>query len=393
MTIVQEPSEFDLFGINPRWVIVEREDATAKRVKLIVSRHDGGNFVEILTLSNFYGDEEQITFNISKLLKMDYDLPNTGSISSFEFDFCEEMIKKYGLTYEELDADDNQLHLSTFEGYAIMGGRDVLENRRYDFYNDYIENRKFLTLQPREKKITKKQPEWLYYPIMDGENLSHRVRVVLNFSDGIGEIITIEPSGSLGYTFEASKGKVIWFSTGFSQLNLSQYETPDKFILSYQVSVTTHQNLTLIGQSEQMSYSVHSEDASWDYRYFLFENGLGGMDTLCTRGKSQVKGKYDRSSRTVTETPNTAYSDHPRRANRPTGIQKVKVNIGWIDRPEREWIEDLQLSQNVWEIQIGQRYSEFVPILITSDNLDIHQDDESLQSASFTYEYPQRQAR
>lgn len=393
MILIEKPSEFDLFGINPRWLIVERDNPDGHLVRMILHRWDGQEFVEVVTLSNFYGDQERITFNMSKLLDLEYDLPSTGSVTGFEYDFAINSMVKYAAILKEFDSEGNEIQQIAEEQFALNGGRSALENRRYDFYEDHSQSHKFLTLQPREKPVQKNQPEWLYYPIMEGDGLSHRVRAVLNFSDGTGDIITIAPSGTLEYTFEADKGKLVWLATGFNQLGLEQYETPDKLILSYQILVTSYQNFSLVQQSEQMSYKVNFEDASWEYRYFLFENNIGGMDTLCTRGKAEIKGKYDRSSRTVTETPNKAYARHPQRANRPTGKQEVKVNVGWIERPEREWLEDLMLSQNVWEIQIGQRDSEFIPILITSDNLDIHQDDESLQSSSFTYEYAKKMAR
>jgi len=260
-------------------------------------------------------------------------------------------------------------------------------------------------MQPRTKTVTREQPEWLYYPVWDDTNadvLIHRLAVTMAFSDGTTQGVIVPPASSPGdYSFTAEKGELIYFTVGFTQMQLAEYEDDDKFILSYKVKLNTYsianspdpQIGTLIYSSEEIEYLIDHQDRSWETRYFLFQNNLGGMDTICTRGKAEIKSKQNRSSRTVTETRNLAYSRHPRRENQPSSVTEVKVNIGWLNREEREWIEDLALSKNVWEIKTGVRTSEFIPIIITSENLDIHQDDDSLQSSSFTYEYAEKQAR
>lgn len=405
MTIIEKPTEFALFGINPRWLVVERTDAEAKEVVVIMNRWEGNAWLPIATLVNFYGDLDTVEFNLSKLLLLEYDLPSNGTIKTQGNGECNWMIEKYQVLLEE-HGDTGVFE--EFEGYAISGGRNVLENRRYDFYSDFYTKKKFLTLQPRQKRVSKSQPEWLYYPIMqaeDGDFLIHRVGATIQFSDG-STAYTLIPAaqGNVGaYSFAAQKGKVVFFTTGFYQLSLSDFETADKFVLSWKIRVSSYaidgnspnpQIGDLRFTSEEFEYILDDDDASWGFRYFIFENPYGGMDTLCTRGKAEIKSSQDRSSRMVTETRNLEYSRHPRRANRPTATQEVQVNIGWLNRSDRVWVEDLMLSKNVWEIEIdGNRGGDFTPILITSKNVDIHQDDESLQSSSFTYEYAEKQAR
>lgn len=402
MQFIQEPGYMDLFGINPRWIGVQRNGNSADKVKLTVSKSIGALQYELIGIITNYYNNSEVYFNIGHLMPLEYDLPNTNSIQNFEVKKMEQGVSLYKVDAVEYTGDTAGTSLM-FLKYALHGGRDVITNRTYNFFDDFATNQKFLTLQPREKLITTEQPEWLYYPLIYPEasnTLHYWLKIKLHFSDDTDTTITklIVPNSE---TFTGVKGEVVILPTGYDQLNLSSYENANKYIMQYEVYVEAYRVFTPVGATvgewvlqhttEHFTYVMDYDLQSWKKRYFLFRNSLGGMDTLCTRGKASIEAAQKKKHYAIQQTHEMPISLHPMRTLPIKNQKRTKINIGYLERPQREWLEDFAGSDLHWEIDVEA--AQFLPIQITSAKINIHEDDQPLQDAEFTFQYPENFAR
>jgi hypothetical protein len=100
-------------------------------------------------------------------------------------------------------------------------------------------------------------------------------------------------------------------------------------------------------------------------RYLIFRNSLGGYDTLaCT-------GEADESTRATRQIAEAVYDpDHLVRNNKRVYAiehnEVVKVNSGWLLPAERDWLNELLISDDVYE-QIGNIIR---PVMMISAELD-----------------------
>ena len=392
MDIVTQPGTIDLFGINPRQLVISTDVISQQnhRIEVTLQREGATGFVDVdgAVMSSPVVNTIA-SFNLSKRLPFRYNLPAFSD--AYGVQFANEMSYRWkAIVKEYYGIPPVEETMTMAIGHALFGGVGRIKARTYDFNADFLPNGKFLTNQPAFKLVDRDHPEWLYYPLMRTDGLNFRVNARLYFTDGTEQRVTL-PNAS-PFHVEGEKGKVYIIPAGFTQTGIGEYETADKFILSYDIFVTQH-NGTAPEQDDYTSatyhYVVDYDKQSWDKRYYLFRNQLGGMDTVCTRGKREDKQTANMKTRTTYWQQGTtaAASQHHVSNINSLSQEKASQNTGWVDYDTRMWLKGLIGSGLAWEI-VG---TDFVPIRITSTSTVVNKDDESLQDFEFDFEYTENE--
>jgi hypothetical protein len=147
--------------------------------------------------------------------------------------------------------------------------------------------------------------------------------------------------------------KIASFPVGYQELGIGDVN-PAKTVVSYEVTIADQTRVFVV---DYKPYRQH--------RFLVFRNSLGGFDTLaCT-------GEADESTEVERKQSNRVYD-----AENPYRVQKVeffnehselvKVNTGWLSPAEKNWLNDLLISTEVYEIRGNKQQ----PVLIKNKSID-----------------------
>lgn len=363
-----EPSYIALYGKNQQIIGIDASDIAGTIDLYQCTITLAGE--ELVVLSAYGTDDKTAYFNLSRMIPFSYDLPGESLIGSFLTQSCSNIIKYIQV---KIGADNNNL---ITEYWALWGHVDHITARSLDFFqNRKNPPLKFLTNQPMTKYVTREQPEFLYFltALSDEETpLTHTLTVTATLSDG--------STGTITKTYSAARGNVQIIPVGFKQLGVDTLEGGVLEVLSYTVRLNMG-----TGYSETRTFIIDYDKQDWPKRYILFQNRLGGMDTICCRGKAGITTNYQRTERRIAEQYGVDRRTHRETNDEVLSQQQVELSIGWVEEDVRYWLEELGEARNAWEVNVQK--NRFIPIRITSGSLDILQDDEPLQAASFTYTY------
>lgn len=252
---------------------------------------------------------------------------------------------------------------STSSGVVFRVANAVI-NSTLDFQSWAQAN--FLTNQPIEKTTTKDAPEWLTW--YDGTYGDLKLKVRFYPKAGNHEDITIftessalfdDTGGALCYTVEVSYSRIIKMSDHLPNQLLGYY---DLLLIDGKGNILATQRYIY-------------EERTGKEKYFLFINGLGGIDTLICHGENVLKpeltlniGRFGKKYVPVDD------SDNPRKWQQQTGHMPFR----W-----RDWLYELMsIRQEAWKYD-GMSY---VPIVLENADIDMS-DNGQLDTASFDYRY------
>lgn len=236
-------------------------------------------------------------------------------------------------------------------------------NAAYGSFTTWFVTNIFLSWYPAiAKKLLPTQPELLYF--MAPTNGTFSPTVVITYSDGT------TANHSPAISISAQIFQVASLPVGYTELGIAAV-TPAKTAVSYTVTIG----------GKTRSYAVDHTPYR-DVRYIIFRNSLGGYDTLaCT-------GEADEATEMQREVAERVYDpEHPGRLNKlPYNIEHtpvVKVNSGWLLPAERDWLNDLLISEDVYELAAGI----LSPVLIRNTSIDRTKRTYEPGSVELEYEY------
>lgn len=258
--------------------------------------------------------------------------------------------------------------------YVLNGGLSGIQLGKYrregsDFWAKLCYNQYFLTWQPKTKWVDPYQSEKLFYLVRE-EYPSIVMRVETYFTSGFSTNpvpkVLIENPVKMG---------VYEFICTLAVLQLDGWDT--EFIDYYEVWIEDDQVNRI---SEIRRFNVAHETPPFA-RYFLFQNSLGGWDTLRTTGKGSSAFEYERS--TASRIPGFDFTDldHHLIQYQAREDKTITASTGWLTVEEADWIRDFCLSPQVYEI-IGQ---QLIPIVIMSKSARQAKDGENLWFLDFEY--------
>ncbi len=211
----------------------------------------------------------------------------------------------------------------------------------------------FLTWQPTQKEVSYYSPEWLTYYAVEAATL----KLKAYFNDGTNQLVNI---GNLiaGNAYTANLQYAVVAGL-LGQMYPSYYEV--------WAETAGGTRLTYIQQY------LYSEPKSEQEQWFLFENSLGGIDTLRAYGDTDFDGAHTHKIATVNNTSFEYDIDTKRNYNK---------NTGHLDEYERRWLLDFFPSKAKF-----LHYAAAIrPIVVVDDNVKYSASDLP-SSYSFKYRF------
>lgn len=201
---------------------------------------------------------------------------------------------------------------------AIRSGVDRFQDSAATFLSG-----NFLTWQPQSKKVTYYSPEYLTYYAVAACTLV----IEAHFPDGTSRRVENPLSAGRAYTANLQYARIVPRVGG-------------SFPGYYDVFVEDRSGNRLSYVQRYIISDIRSEGEEW----ILFENTLGGLDTL------RAYGSYDHVS---DNTHNIAEIDERSLEYRTDVIRKFNKNTGYLDNYERRWILDFFPSKGKYIITSG----------------------------------------
>ncbi len=232
-------------------------------------------------------------------------------------------------------------------------------------YNDY-----FLTWQPKSKLIDRYQTEKLYYLVQDTKT-SLDLKIEITYNDGTAQSTVTKES----IANPQVKG-VYEFALTLNTLQLSGYDGSTIQHFRAWVEDGDSNRISEI-RTFEMDYEPHE-----NIRYFLFQNSLGGFDTLRITGDVSDSIEHERVD--ITKILGSAFTevDHKIEAGIIREIKKYSANTGWKTEADVSWLRDFLLSKQIYQVSDANK---LIPILITSTSANQRRDRDDLFSISFEY--------
>lgn len=285
-----------------------------------------------------------------------YDLPTYSQTAASA---CLNVMRRFYFRYLERYGNPvlNYTVAETTPGYILKAG---IPDREFVGTTLRMEARyqtpgKFLTRQPRTKKVAAAQKEFLYFIAP---------KTSTGYSGTIGIITTISLKNYqddivvAGDTIALAQYKVGIFPVGFTQLGLSAHAAFED-IKSYTVKLIDTDGDAVI--SEIFTY-IPDEDVYIDEQYFLFSNSDGGVDTARLTGVKETAFDVEKEKVQRIKLFNTAVTTGEFADVNHMITDKFKQASGFITKAEADWLEDLFIAEQKFVIAEGK----FLPITISN---------------------------
>ncbi len=230
------------------------------------------------------------------------------------------------------------------------------------------------------KPTTEVAPEYIYWVCPTGVT-SIYIGVTIYWSDGTES--AWEPFGTDGD--DVTPASMYWIATGYRQLLIHTSTVPpgaepDAYIIGYRAQITRTDGLALIGE-HGVTYSVQRL-ADWGAHYLLFDNGVGGCETVPFLGK--------RSEKYI---PTAEQFEKPRLK----GWTSIDGDIGIYNASGREawdyntgWYSDPYYLQHLRQLPLAHAwYCDLVnkklrKVIVTPGEIETSKSDETLFNLPFT---------
>ncbi|MDO7849240.1 SprB repeat-containing protein [Hymenobacter sp. M29] len=277
------------------------------------------------------------TFEVQELLepyvahhlpavRQPYIAPATGL-------FCRFYLRHYEITTAGPGAavtlDDN---------YLLRGGLDFAEAARATWFSSYQARQlPFLTWEPATKAVLADQPEYLYCLVPRADVTELRYCLRLLFEDG-------STADVLQATrFDVRVFEVYCLPAGYQQLGLIDYESTSQVLQSWEVVVKDQNDVAV---TERRTFELDRR-AVPTRRYFHYANSLGGVNTLCARGRAQQQDATTTLSGEVARASGYNPLDGDVAITRKTKLPTLKCYAGARDVAQQLADQDFLLSEKV----------------------------------------------
>jgi hypothetical protein len=262
-------------------------------------------------------------------------------------------------------------------GDVVLGGVEYVIcaglNERYyaewkdRFWGEYLKNG-FLSYCP-SYKVLPGQPLFLYFlNNLSPTPLALKLRVQRTYVDGS------EDAQPVTRAVQASS-----YMMAYSvPVGLDVVED-GKPVSSYMCWLVNEANKVV---SKIYTYEV-DRDVYEETRFVIFRNSLGGYDTLAATGMCAeqlvVNKEYAERHRPFESV--ASFADNV--VNLATGVRELTINTGWLKSDEREWLEELALSEECYLVTDR----EHLPIRLIEEDYVNYDNREQLIGRKFVFAY------
>ncbi|MES2590914.1 MAG: hypothetical protein V4608_03430 [Bacteroidota bacterium] len=364
---------YDLLGTIPVAYVVQDNYKMFVDVYVEVA-HKNGTYTKVGTQELDPDEFNMCGFDLSKMVnsKLEYQLPsynevtpqrNTQTMKRFYTRYAE----KYGspVTIKKV--------YETAPIEALKAGFNFLQFQLSysQIDNHYIANKLFLTRQPRAKKISAIQREYLHWISPDTTTANVVLAVKIYKDDGT-------TATSYGTPVSSGPKEMRRFASGYDQRVASLFPLVlFSTVIKYEVWVEGNWGSGYVVASEVFTF-ICDKDYYRDERYFLFTNSDGGIDTFRATGlkveTTQLEGDVLNIN---SRSPVTGEYVEANIQSKSTVVQ----NSGHLNREQNKWLDDMFLAEQKWEVIDGG----FVPITFLTKEKPF--DESQNKPFSFEFEY------
>ncbi|KOY86037.1 hypothetical protein AD998_07660 [bacterium 336/3] len=354
MGLIAQPNTYVHTG-NP--IVYKLDDATGEAT---LSLKIGVNVLAQVT-ANWYGGYE---FDISKYVKA--FVSSTAPNVALEFNAQAESAITFTVDISIVGPAFTNNYTHSFT--ALRGGlpKEVFaQDSNFFAYMGFNGNQKLLTHQPlRKSSVSPENPEFLaFYTATWGGTITRNTTVY--YTDGTSDIFT---------DAFAKSGDVITCIR--CKLTDVPYDE-QKEVLEYHVFFTDGTRTTRL-QIFEVDHSFRRQE-----RFFIFENSLGGWDTLRCFGEqeseanvmqemaSDYSGNY--LANNILKTDMFVYDS--------SISNEHEVNTGYYPASYVAYLREFMLSKNKYLVISNKLY----PVVLTSKKIKYANDEKNLKAASFSY--------
>ena len=300
-----------------------------------------------------------------------------------------------GLTIQRQDHQFTRFYLRFFERYGdpettggvtqvqenmlLMGGISELEYARGNFFGLHFAQKPFYSWQPLQKYVAPDQPEYLLFIVNSFDYSQFDVVVKLYY---------IQPDGSetssehvIYSRSSVSKYEPFLFPVGYEQLHLAGYGCSE--LDRYEVYVKNGPQIVSEIRTYILDYSIHRYR-----RYFLYQNSLGGWDTLVTTGKAEQSLRIDSETQERYLPPDHGPLERPTEVVSRTASPEVDVSVGYKGKDMMQALQDFMVAREVYTIEKKNDRLELTPVEVDLRSATIHDETETLQTFDFSYRPP-----
>ena len=220
-----------------------------------------------------------------------------------------------------------------------------------------------------EKQVTTAQPDWVYSYIQ-ATSSTYKLRTTATWSGGTTQVIETA-------TMSLTEGNVYAFCSGFTQLGLDLLTPPstDEVIESYVLELVG----TVAGidfQVWQVCYRISADCPQWGL-VLLFENGVGGMETVHLAGKTAEGYQADADLVQRVRLPDSENQDAEIEKLDPTGSASWLAHTPWYDDDYYlTHLRQILLANRAWLVDVeNERY---LPVNVQTAEITTRRDDNDL---------------
>lgn len=242
------------------------------------------------------------------------------------------------------------------------------------FFTEHLAaSKRFLTWAPVRKTVDRFQQDYLYFLVnFTPLPTSLKLKVRMIFTDGQCMIVTKPTRDSV------SQYEVYVMPTGFTELDLEQYETEELIIASYDVWLENQASERL---SEIRTYVLANE-----YRRNLVElmlaNSLGGFDCIGLTGSYELGLETSFDNVEVTQGRSYQVTEPARFKTNLEGQRTLTANTGWILPDEFDYVQEILLSKQIYLVNDRA----LVPLTLTSKKVVYSKLDDRLRGLKLEFD-------
>jgi len=311
-------------------------------------------------------------FDLSHLFPLEIVPPASSSIVSGGTGAADTHSGRFGFRYNDMFGTPPTVPVSftSVSPFFIIRGSSMYWNGFGSAESINIMLHSWLTRAGRllAREVRKEQPEYLY--IFKTSGGSFDVTVTFFYTDGTDSDCTKGP-------IVVEDNSVAWIAVGWDQLDLDA-EVDDAKTLSYYY-------ITVQDTDGGMRYQLDDHTTEYD-QYFLFDNGIGGLDTIRCSGKTIYGASATRQIFERTRARGTNFQQGLVGVNNPTASEEWQMNTGYY---HEDWCRHLAqlLTGDIWYVDRGRK--RFLKCTIQNQSLRLvdKEDDPTLQSVEFTVKF------
>lgn len=260
--------------------------------------------------------------------------------------------------------------------YTLRGGLNAKQWIANTFWADYdTPNYIYLTWQPRTKKVVANQPEWLAFihTLPEGFENGGYAKFIITYTDATTSTHTTIQQ----FTNTSGRSAMFFVVCGYFQV-VEAAKTMGKTVDYWTVQIFGDRpSLSPLAISEVFTYKLMENDVRDFTKYVVFNNSLGGYDTLACTGKS-ITG-MDITGIVLNEWMDADYemSDAVFSSSDSSSVETYNMNTGFLSRKIMiVWLQELLTAQKaLFVTQNGTSIDcEFDPVIVIKKSVKIFKD-------------------